>query len=35
VLTGRGADIISIDDPLKPNEALSDAQRQGCNQLYC
>src|SRR6201987_819319 len=28
VLTGRGADIILIDDPLKPEEALSDAQRQ-------
>ena len=25
VLTGRGADIILIDDPLKPEEALSDA----------
>jgi hypothetical protein len=28
VLTGRGADIILIDDPLKSEEALSDAQRQ-------
>src|SRR6476620_11292829 len=28
VRTGRGADIILIDDPLKPEEALSDAQRQ-------
>src|SRR5208282_2070543 len=28
VLTGRGADIIIIDDPLKPEEALSQAQRQ-------
>jgi hypothetical protein len=27
VLTGRGADVILIDDPLKPEEALSDAQR--------
>ncbi|MBV9200513.1 MAG: terminase, partial [Alphaproteobacteria bacterium] len=34
VLTGRGADIILIDDPLKPDEALSDAQRQGCNEWY-
>jgi len=34
VLTGRGADIIIIDDPLKPEEALSDAQRQACNQWY-
>jgi hypothetical protein len=31
VLTGRGADIIIIDDPLKPEEALSQAQRQGAN----
>ena len=28
VLTGRGADLIIIDDPLKPEEALSQAQRQ-------
>src|SRR5438477_2837078 len=34
VLTGRGADIILIDDPLKPEEALSEAQRQGCNEWY-
>ena len=34
VLTGRGADIILIDDPLKPDEALSDARRQGCNEWY-
>jgi hypothetical protein len=27
VLTGRGADLIIIDDPLKPEEALSQAQR--------
>jgi len=27
VLTGRGADIILIDDPLKPEEALSDVFR--------
>jgi hypothetical protein len=25
VLAGRGADIIIIDDPLKPEEALSEA----------
>jgi hypothetical protein len=31
VLTGRGADIILIDDPLKPEEALSEAQRQAAN----
>jgi predicted phage terminase large subunit-like protein len=34
VLTGRGADIILIDDPLKPEEALSDAQRQTANEWY-
>src|SRR6202035_5083111 len=32
VLTGRGADIILIDDPLKPEEALSDAQRKAANE---
>lgn len=31
VLTGRGADFIIIDDPLKPDEALSDAQRKAAN----
>src|SRR6266567_9291274 len=34
VLTGRGADIILIDDPLKPEEALSDAQRQTANEWF-
>src|SRR5262244_759746 len=34
VLTGRGADIIVIDDPLKPEEALSAAQRQAANDWY-
>src|SRR5215813_12610094 len=34
VLTGRGADIIVIDDPLKPEEALSDAQRKAANEWY-
>jgi hypothetical protein len=34
VLTGRGADIIIIDDPLKPEEALSQAQRQGANDWF-
>jgi predicted phage terminase large subunit-like protein len=34
VLTGRGADIILIDDPLKPGEALSEAQRQTANDWY-
>ena len=34
VLTGRGADLIIIDDPLKPEEALSEAQRRTANQWY-
>src|ERR1700738_982189 len=34
VLTGRGADIILIDNPLKPEEALSDAQRQTANEWF-
>jgi predicted phage terminase large subunit-like protein len=34
VLTGRGADIIVIDDPLKPEEALSKALRQACNEWF-
>ena len=33
-LTGRGADIIIIDDPLKPEEALSRAQRQAANEWF-
>jgi predicted phage terminase large subunit-like protein len=34
VLTGRGADFILIDDPLKPDEALSDAQRKTANDWF-
>jgi hypothetical protein len=34
VLTGRGADIALIDDPLKPEEALSKALRQACNEWF-
>ena len=34
MLTGRGAEIILIDDPLKPEEALSEAQRQAANEWY-
>jgi hypothetical protein len=34
VLTGRGADMIIIDDPLTPEEALSQAQRQAANEWY-
>ena len=34
VLTGRGADIIIIDDPLKPDEALSETKRKAVNEWY-
>jgi len=34
VLLGRGADIIIIDDPQKPNEALSNIQRKAGNDWY-
>ena len=34
VLTGRGADIIIIDDPLKPDEALSQTQRRAANEWF-
>lgn len=34
ILTGRGADYIVIDDPLKPDEALSEAQRRTVNEWY-
>lgn len=34
VLTGRGADVLIIDDPLKPDEALSDLQRHKVNDWY-
>src|SRR5438067_8711232 len=34
VLTGRGADLILIDDPLKPEEALSKARRDATNDWY-
>ena len=33
-VTGRGADWIIIDDPLKPVEAFSDIQREIVNELY-
>ena len=32
--TGRGADFIVIDDPLKPDEALSETQRKAVNDWY-
>src|ERR1700686_654805 len=31
-LTGRGGDLIIIDDPLKPIDALSDSRREAANQ---
>ena len=34
MLTGRGADIIIIDDPLKPEEALTQTQPQAANELF-
>jgi len=34
MLTGRGADFIIIDDPLKPDEAVSESQRLSVNQWY-
>jgi predicted phage terminase large subunit-like protein len=34
VLTGRGADVIIIDDPLKPEEALSKVQREAVNEWF-
>lgn len=34
VLTGRGGDIVIIDDPVKPDEAMSDAQRQAANDWF-
>ncbi|CAA9247624.1 MAG: Phage terminase, large subunit [uncultured Chloroflexia bacterium] len=34
VLTGRGADLLIVDDPLKPDEALSGAQRSAVNEWF-
>jgi predicted phage terminase large subunit-like protein len=34
VFTGRGADLIIIDDPLKPADAISDTRRTGVNDWY-
>jgi predicted phage terminase large subunit-like protein len=34
VLTGRGADFLIIDDPLKPDDALSDTQRKAGNDWF-
>jgi predicted phage terminase large subunit-like protein len=34
VLTGRGADLIILDDPLKPDDALSETRRKGVNDWF-
>ena len=34
VLTGRGADYLILDDPMKPEEALSETQRRNANDWY-
>lgn len=34
VLTGRGGDFIIIDDPLKPEEAVSETRRNAVNEWY-
>jgi predicted phage terminase large subunit-like protein len=33
-LTGRGGDLILIDDPIKPADALSEPRREAVNQWY-
>ena len=33
-LTGRGGDIIIVDDPLQPDMAISDVQRNACNDWF-
>jgi predicted phage terminase large subunit-like protein len=34
VVTGRGADLVIVDDPMKADDALSDTRRQGVNTWY-
>ena len=34
VLTGRGSDVIILDDPLKPDDALSEARRTSVNDWF-
>jgi predicted phage terminase large subunit-like protein len=34
VLTGRGADFIIIDDPLKPSDAMSESRRVAANEWF-
>jgi hypothetical protein len=33
-LTGRGGDLIVIDDPLKPDDAYSETKRNACNEWF-
>jgi hypothetical protein len=33
-LTGRGGDLVIIDDPLKPDDAYSDVKRNGANEWF-
>ncbi len=33
-VTGRGGDLILIDDPMKPEEALSELRREAVNQWF-
>jgi predicted phage terminase large subunit-like protein len=33
-LTGRGGDVLIVDDPLKPTDALSDSKRERVNDWY-
>jgi predicted phage terminase large subunit-like protein len=33
-LTGRGGDLIIIDDPIKPEEAMSESRRSAANEWY-
>lgn len=33
-LTGRGGSLIIIDDPIKPDDAMSTATREACNKWY-
>lgn len=34
VLTGRGADLILIDDPVKPSDAMSESRRSAANEWF-
>src|SRR6202007_3232571 len=34
VLTGRGGDWLIVDDPLKPDEAVSETQRNAVTEWY-